>query len=151
MPSRDDLTLAWGDELLAKIPRAAKARYSTGRFVEVSDDGAVFAVSNPAHVAKCEEYRPDVERVLEEHFGKSVSLVLTVDEVAPRAAVATAPSRASSTPRTKAAPPAPASADAEESIDPRDLVDAPPDNRTHVDKLTEAFPGAELLAEDKGD
>src|SRR5690349_21537212 len=35
LPSRDDLTLAWGDVLLAKIPRAAKARYTAGRFVEV--------------------------------------------------------------------------------------------------------------------
>jgi hypothetical protein len=31
-----------------------------------------------------------------------------------------------------------------------ELVDAPPDNRTGIDKLAAAFPGAELLQEDAG-
>jgi hypothetical protein len=134
--------------LLAKIPRAAKARYSTGRFVEVSDDGAVFAVANPAHVAKCEEYRADVERVLAEHFGREVTLVLTVDDAAPRPTPAPAPASPSPRSSRASAAPAPKVDEPEELIDPRDLEDAPPDNRTHVDKLTEAFPGAELMAGD---
>jgi hypothetical protein len=37
----------------------------------------------------------------------------------------------------------------EESIDIHELVDAPADPRTHLDRLTEAFPGAQLQEEDR--
>jgi hypothetical protein len=145
LPSRDDLTLAWGDVLLAKIPRAAKARYSSGRFVEVGANGAVFAVPNAPHMAKCEEFRADVERVLGEHFGSPFPLVLTVDDSAPPPATKPAPSPAKAVaPKVRA----PKIAETEEVIDVHELVDAPPDNRTSLDQLAEAFPGAELLRED---
>jgi hypothetical protein len=39
----------------------------------------------------------------------------------------------------------------DEVIDVHELADAPPDNRTSVDQLTDAFPGAELLPEGEGD
>ena len=146
LPSRDDLTLAWGDELLNKIPRGAKARYTTGRFVEVGDRGAVFAVPNAAHAAKCEEFRIDVERVLAEHFGRPVPLVLTVD--------ATAPVPEPRTPEPKAVTPRTVTPkvieEPDEVIDVHELEDAPPDNRTSLDQLADAFPGAELLPEDNG-
>jgi hypothetical protein len=146
-PSRDELTLAWGDVLLSKIPRAAKARYSAGRFVEVGSQGAVFAVPNAPHVAKCEEFREAVEQVLAEHFGRPVPLVLTVDAAppAPPAVAASAP-----TPRSPARQHvvAPKDDDPEEIIDVHELEDATPDPRTRVDHLTEAFPGAELLPEE---
>jgi DNA polymerase-3 subunit gamma/tau len=146
MPTRDDLTLAWGDVLLGKIPRAAKARYSAGRFVEVSDEGAVFAVPNAPHLEKCEEYRADVESVLTEHFGRRVPLLLTVDTDVAAPPTAPSPSKAA------AVKPAPTRKPEvhDEDVDLHGLVDAPPDNRTSVDRLTEAFPGAELLQEDEG-
>ena len=145
LPTRDDITLAWGDELLAKIPRAAKARYTAGRFVEVGDRGAVFAVPNATHMSKCEEYRAQVEAVLAEHFGRPVPLVLVVEgsrdpgEAQPAAPPA-APARSE-----------PAPEPIEEIDDVHELADAPPDKRTSVDQLTEAFPGAELLPEGDGD
>jgi DNA polymerase-3 subunit gamma/tau len=145
LPSRDDLTLAWGDVLLGKIPRAAKARYSTGRFVEVGANGAVFAVPNAAHKAKCEEFRGAVEEVLTEHFGRPVPLVLTVDEGAPAPVPASAP-------KVEAPKERKPKIDEPEDvldIDIADLDDAPPDNRTSLDQLAEAFPGAELLPEQR--
>jgi DNA polymerase-3 subunit gamma/tau len=154
LPSRDDLTMAWGDELLTKIPRAAKARFASGRFVEVNDDGAVFAVPNAAHATKCEEFRADVERVLADHFGRAVPLRITVEQggpvSAPSAPAAPAPSAPPAAPAAKSAARAAVVEEAEEIIDVHELEDAPPDKRTHVDKLAEAFPGAELLAEDEG-
>ncbi|MEY2423477.1 MAG: polymerase subunit gamma/tau [Acidimicrobiaceae bacterium] len=145
LPSRDDLTLAWGDELLAKIPRAAKARYTAGRFVEVGANGAVFAVPNAPHMAKCEEFREAVEHVLADHFGRPVPLVLTVDTVAvppPAAPTKAAAATRTVTPRAVEEP--------EEIIDVHDLEDAPADDRTSLDQLADAFPGAELLPEDNG-
>jgi hypothetical protein len=38
----------------------------------------------------------------------------------------------------------------EEVLDVHELEDAPADNRTSLDQLAEAFPGAELLPEDNG-
>ncbi|HEY2812633.1 MAG TPA: DNA polymerase III subunit gamma/tau [Acidimicrobiales bacterium] len=135
-PTRDELTLAWGDTLLAKVPRAAKPRYAGGRFVAVDERGAVFALPNAAHKSRCEEHRPGVEQVLTEHFGRPVPLVLVVEDAT------TSPSPA----------PVPASAPSdepvEELIDVHELEDAPPDTRTDVDRIAAAFPGAELVQED---
>ena len=39
---------------------------------------------------------------------------------------------------------------ADEVIDIDELEDAPSDRRSGVDRLTQAFPGAELLGEDDG-
>jgi DNA polymerase III subunit gamma/tau len=149
LPTRDDLTLAWGDELLGKIPRAAKARYASGRFVDVDANGAVFAVPNAAHAAKCEEFRSAVEQVLSEHFGRRVPLVLTVDDAVPSAPSAPTPPAPTAAPK-----PAPAAIEErdepDEVIDVHELEDAPADNRTSLDQLAVAFPGAELLSEDNG-
>jgi DNA polymerase-3 subunit gamma/tau len=147
LPSRDDIVLAWGDVLLAKIPRAAKARYTAGRFIEVGANGAVFAVPNAPHMAKCEEFREAVEQVLAEHFGRAVPLVLTVDTAAPPPAPAAAAAKKAAAPRTVTPP---IVEEPEEVIDVHDLEDAPADDRTSLDQLADAFPGAELLPKDNG-
>ena len=106
----------------------------------------MFAVPNAAHAAKCEEFRADVERVLAEHFGRPVPLVVTVDtdsptpEAKPAAPKVSAPRTV--TPKVVEEP--------EEVIDVHELEDAPADNRTSLDQLADAFPGAELLPEDNG-
>src|SRR3954447_11841291 len=103
-PTRDDLTLAWGDVLLGKIPRAAKALYTAGRFVSVENDAAVFALPNAPHMARCEEHRPAIERVLGEHFGHPVVLQLTVDAAAPAPSKPRPPKEAKAAPRVPAEP-----------------------------------------------
>jgi DNA polymerase-3 subunit gamma/tau len=135
LPTRDELTLAWGDTLLARVPRAAKPRYAGGRFVAVDERGAVFALPNEAHRARCEEHRAGVEQVLGDHFGRPVPLALVVDDGTP-------------------ASPAPLSVErvdepVEEIVDVNELEDAPADNRSHVDRLAAAFPGAELMQEEE--
>ncbi len=133
--------------LLGKIPRAAKARYAAGRFTDVSEHGAVFAVPNKPHQEKCEEFRVAVEAVLADHFGRAVPLVLTVDDVAPPSAPAP---MAAPPVRTVAPPIVDDDPEPEELIDVHELEDAPADNRTSLDQLAVAFPGAELLPEDSG-
>jgi DNA polymerase-3 subunit gamma/tau len=134
LPTRDELTLAWGDALLAKVPRAAKPRYAGGRFVAVDERGAVFALPNAAHRSRCEEHRAGVEQVLSDHFGRVVPLVLVIDDGT-----------------TIATPPMPASAidePVEEIVDVHDLDDAPPGPHGDVDRIAAAFPGAELVQEE---
>jgi DNA polymerase-3 subunit gamma/tau len=131
-PSRDDLVKAWGDGLLSSLPARARARFRTGRFAEVREDGvAVFAVPNEPHRRMSEECRRDVEDALERHFGVRVPirLVVEADPAEAGGGSATAP------------PPPPADDDV---VDISELADAPaaPAARPE-DRLLEAFPGAE--------
>ena len=134
-PDRDELTLVWGDTLLALLPRGAKPRFAGGRFVAVDDKGAHFALPNEPHRRRCEEMRADVERVLAEHFGRPVPLVLEVDGAGAPAASEPAPE--------------PVLEDPIDIAEVHALEDAPADPRTGVDRLAEAFPGAELFQEEE--
>ena len=77
---RDSLTEAWGDGILQSLPARAKARYASGRFVAVDDQGVHFALPNAAHREQCAEQQPVVEAALSEHFGSKVTLVLDIDD-----------------------------------------------------------------------
>lgn len=79
LPSRDELTKAWGDQLLGQLPGRVRARYSSGRFVGVEGGTALFALPNEAHRQQCEQSRPEVEAVLTAHYGMPVPLRLVVD------------------------------------------------------------------------
>ena len=88
LPTRDELTKAWGDAVLAALPRKAQARFAAGRFVAVEDGAATFALPNGFHRDRCEEVRAEVEQILATHMGRPVPLRLTVDAtdtVAPEA------------------------------------------------------------------
>jgi hypothetical protein len=88
-----------------------------------------FAVPTDAMRGKCEVHRLDVEAALEAHFGRPVPLRLTVD-------TSTAAQMADGgAPGTSLAEP----------VDLDDLRDAPPDDRSGLERLTEAFPGAEVV------
>jgi hypothetical protein len=134
--------LAWGDTLLALLPRGAKPRFAGGRFVAVDERGAHFALPNEPHRRRCEEMRADVERVLAEHFGRPVPLVLEVDGPTP-----SSPSSPSSEPEQQPQP-EPVEDEVLDIADVHALDDAPSDDRTSIDRLAEAFPGAELFQEE---
>jgi DNA polymerase-3 subunit gamma/tau len=131
LPTRDELTLAWGDHVLATLKGRARALFSAGRFVDVdtATGRAVFALPNPAHREQCTPVLRDVEAALATHFGRPVPLQLVVDGAA------------------TAAPPADDDAvedDETTTLRRADLEDAPaaPDS-SPADRLMQAFPGAE--------
>ncbi len=126
MPSRDELTLAWADNVLPQLKGMVKALYAAGRFISTDDDAAVLALPTAPHRQKCEERRREVEAALAAHFGRAVPLRLVVD------AGETAP-----TPTARAVP--------DDVVDLNELVDAPSAPASSIDRLTQAFPGAELL------
>jgi DNA polymerase III subunit gamma/tau len=142
---RDSLTEAWGDGILQSLPARAKARYASGRFVEVDDQGAHFALPNAAHRDQCAEQQALVEAALTDHFGAKVTLVLVIDDSAP----APAPKSSSSavppgrSPRGAPRDPGPPE-DEVEDMDPHDLIeDASTDQASAAEaRLLEAFPGA---------
>jgi DNA polymerase-3 subunit gamma/tau len=128
LPTRDELTLAWGDQVLAKLSPRAKSRFRVGRFVAGEEGAATFALPNSIHRDRCQEVRGEVEEALGAYFGRPVALRLITEEQAPAPAVAPPPD--------------------EESIDLDDLQDAPASElRSPVDHVIQAFEGATVVEE----
>ncbi len=148
LPTRDELTVAWADHIVGSLRPATKARYLAGRFVEVRDGAAVFALPNQVHRDQCETRRADVEEALAAHFGRPVPLRLVVDAGETGAA---RPDRAATgrSGEDAALPAAPAGGPAEggepELVDVSELTDAPDQPADGVARLAEAFPGAEVV------
>jgi DNA polymerase-3 subunit gamma/tau len=140
LPTRDALTLAWGDTVFGSLPQKAKVRFGAGRWLDV-DDAAVFALPNAIHQSRCEDCRGDVEAALAAHFGHPVPVRLVVDDAPPEP-------RGSSRPEPNPAEDEAELAEQIDSIDLDDLTDAPDADRTGIDRITELFPGAELVEED---
>ncbi|MDQ3643748.1 MAG: hypothetical protein M3450_20335, partial [Actinomycetota bacterium] len=127
-PTRDELTLAWGDKVLLGLSPRAKSRFRVGRFVSSDGGTATFALPNAIHRDRCEEVRVDVEQALAAHFGRPVPLRLVTEDQ----------------PASPAAAPPPD----DEPIDPQDLVDAPAaELRSPVDHVLSAFEGATVVEE----
>ena len=128
----EELVAAWADDLLELLGRKARARFSAARFVSVEDGTAVMALPNEPHMRRCEDMRPELEKVLADKFGRTIPVKLVVGGDVPTPAVSDAT----------------AFSTAEESIDMEGLVDADISEGSAVDKLTQAFPGASLVDPD---
>ena len=117
---------------MPRLKGMAKAIYLPGRFVAADATNATFALPSPQQVAKCEEYRAEVEAALAAQFHRPVPLRLVVDD-----------GRAGRRPAARPAAVAP-----DDEIDLAELVDAPPGSvPSSLDRLTQAFPGAQLIDE----
>ncbi len=131
LPSRDELTKVWGDAILDKISRPAKVYMASGRFVEVKDGAAVFALPDAGLLARANNYLSETEGALTAYFGRRVPLRLVLDSGA-----------------TAAEPPRGATPTDEESYDlddVADIADAPNVPVIPVEqRILEAFPGAVL-------
>jgi DNA polymerase-3 subunit gamma/tau len=144
LPTRDELTLAWGDTLLDGMRPKIRALFAAGRFTTVEDGAAHFALPNATHRKRCESFRDDVENVLAAHFGRPVPMVLVVDSTdgRPAAAATTAggggavgsgKGDAGSTPGVD-----------EEAVDVSELEDAGPTS-TGVDQLADVFGAVDVV------
>ena len=79
LPTRDELTTAWADSVLPALARKVSVWFK-GRFSDVIDGAAVFALEDQNFKNRAEKYQRDVEAALEAHFGRPVPLQLTVDD-----------------------------------------------------------------------
>jgi len=134
LPTREELTLAWGDNVLPALRPAIKIYVASGRFVSV-DDAAVYAVPDRGLLTRAQAGRQEVEAALAAHFGRPVPLRLVLDEGEPGEA-------------TPAADPSPPDAAPEDptvyNID--EMEDAPAGVLSPEQRLLEAFPGAEEVS-----
>lgn len=108
-PSRDEMTVAWGNEIFDSLSPPLKRRFSVARFLESQDDAVLLAMPAAAVASITAEQHQEVEAKLAEHFGYRVAVLLAEDD--------------HSTP----APPDP------EMLISRDVSDVPPD--TPTDKI----------------
>ncbi|MGI9120914.1 MAG: DNA polymerase III subunit gamma/tau [Acidimicrobiales bacterium] len=131
LPTRQELTLAWADHVLGGLRPVARGLFGAGRFAAVDQGVVTFAVPTDAMRRKCEGRRHEVEAALAAHFGRPVPLKLAVDD---------------STAAQMADGGAPGDSLAE-AVDVDDLRDAPPDPRSGLDRLAQAFPGVEIVDE----
>jgi DNA polymerase-3 subunit gamma/tau len=150
-----------------------RALYSAGSFVGERNGAWLFSVPNEAHGAKCEEHRATVEAALAATVGGPVTIEFVAGGApvhdtprAPEPTPAARPSAGnggdtspstesssragSSTEAESVAEPAPYVPEADEDVDLHELTDAPPESvKTPIDRLAEAFPGSELMSDDR--
>jgi hypothetical protein len=152
LPDRDTLVQAWGDHILRSLPARAKALYSAGRFVEVRDGAAVFALPKQAHCDRCEDVRPVVEDAIAAQLGVHVPLRLVVDG-SPSAPAGKRPPTDAGPERFGVDPgPGPPEDEAEEDFEDVVFDDDAVSSAEAVEsvaqaRLLEAFPGAQEVAE----
>ncbi len=130
LPSRDELTLAWGDQILPGLRPAVKIYLASGRFVSVGDT-AVYAVPDRGLLGRAQAGRAEVEAALAAHFGRAIPLELVLDEGTRAGPVAGDPAPPEDDPEDPA------------GYHMADLEDAPAGVMSPEQRLMEAFPGAE--------
>jgi len=120
----------WGDALLDKLSRPAKVYMASGRFVEVKDGAAVFALPDAGLLARANNFLNEAEGVLTAHFGRPVPLRLVLDGTAP-----TAPPGGTT----------PGDDETYDLDDVADIVDAPTVPAIPAEeRILQAFPGSVL-------
>jgi hypothetical protein len=134
-PSRDELTKAWGDQVLSALRPAVKVYVSAGRFVDADASGAVYALPDQGLLTRAQPLRGEVEAALAAHFGVPVPVRFILDS--PSAGGGDGPAPGGAGEETD-------DGEAEMlSYDLDDLADAGPAVVSPEQRLLEAFPGAE--------
>jgi DNA polymerase-3 subunit gamma/tau len=113
----------------------AKAIYMGAHVVGMQDGALVIGFAGEPHRVRAEEHRAEVERVLASLAGRKIALTLVVDQSG---------AHEDNVVQLKRAPQPPP----DEEVDTSELVDVPPDSvLTPLDRLTQAFPGSEIIEE----
>ena len=130
-PDAAALTAAWS-QVLDGLKGATKGIFRDGEITEVDGSTAVLALPKGPPADLLEQRRPEVEAALAAHFGYPITLRLVIgDPHRPESAVGTPPA---------------ASDDDDDVHDVDSLEDAPAAGDS-AQRLSAAFPGAELVEE----
>ncbi|MDE3203628.1 MAG: hypothetical protein KGQ66_05335, partial [Acidobacteriota bacterium] len=159
LPSREELTVAWGDRILPSLRPGVKVYVATGRFLAAEGDHAVYAVPDRGLLTRAEANRAEVEQALTGHFRRPIRLRLVLDpDAAPVGGSGAGPGRpdtgrpgadaaSGGLPAGDVAPPGgadwPSGGPEEEIYDWEELEEAPGAVSSPEQRLLQAFPGAE--------
>ena len=80
LPSRDEVTVAWGNEIFNSLSPPLKRRFSIARFLESQDNAVLLAMPAAAVASITAEQHQEVEAKLAEHFGYRVAVLLAEDD-----------------------------------------------------------------------
>ncbi len=167
---------AWEQQVKGDLNGFVRALYSAGSFIGNRGDTWLFSVPNDVHGSKCNEHRAEVEAKLSKAVGTAITLEFVAGGTPthheaggeapasrpdPEPAPTPAPAPSASPPQAAPAParepepatnepdPTPHVPEADEDVDLHSLTDAPPESvKTPIDRLADAFPGSELMADD---
>ena len=137
-PSRDELTLVWADQVLPHLSARAKPVLAAGHWID-TDGGVALAVPNEPHRARSEQHRAELEAALAAHFGRPVPVTFVLEPSTP------ARPRGAGERGARAAPPIPSRR--RRSIRPSSSTPARSTTSRRFERVTQAFPGAELMDE----
>jgi DNA polymerase-3 subunit gamma/tau len=127
----------WAADIKPTLKSLARAMYSNTTLLGVRDGKLALGVSNDAHRIRCEDHRKDVEAAIARVVGGPVGVALVVD--------GSHQDHDDNVVQLKrpAAPP-----EDDEDVDLTELIDAPPEaTLSPIDRLTQAFPGSEIIDE----
>ena len=169
----DEVASRWAAEIVPALKPLVRAIFSVPRLLGVRDGMVTLGAPNDAHRAKCDQHRPEVERVAAGIVGSPVRVQVVTDTSVrnddihdPHHEETT--SSSSRQPGGRVDGGAPPSVGArmggagtvvalhpggapvpdDDDIDLHDLVDAPPESVVSpIDRLAQAFPGSELMDE----
>ena len=136
LPSREEIVIAWADDILGNLSNKVRVRFQTGRFLANESDCVVFALDNQIHLDRCEEVRSEVDNALLDHFGRPVPMRLVIDDDSTAPPPDIQPARSLSTS---------SDGDEAEAIDPDELMDEETVTQEAISSLMAAFPDSELV------
>lgn len=130
----------WAEILRQRLRPFVRAMYAAGSISHRDGSDWYFNAPNQVHADRCEAHRAEVESALGSAVGAPVRLVITT--AGHDHTDSTGLARPTDTPS------ATTSAEVDERPDPAELTDAPPGSvLSPIDRLAQAFPGAELIDE----
>jgi DNA polymerase-3 subunit gamma/tau len=124
LPSVDELDAAW-PAILEGLKGASRGVFRDGRF-EVTTDAVVLRIPKGPPPDQVKRRSPELEQVVASKIGRSVPVRVVIDDSVPAA---------------------PATAEPEEDVVDVDELEDAPTPATGVERLAEAFPGAQLVEE----
>jgi DNA polymerase-3 subunit gamma/tau len=136
---------AWQRQVVNSADQKVRARFGAGRVKSVQDSTVTIALPNERVLQRCDPLRLQVQQLLSTDLDAVVSLQLVVDSAA---AAQPEPTRPGGRPSPSAAPPVDDSdaPHADEDIgDVHQLADATDHTVDAVQRITDVFPGTELV------
>jgi DNA polymerase-3 subunit gamma/tau len=144
-----DVVAAWEQRVRPTLKGIVRALFTPVDVLGGSATTVTMAVPSTTHRDKCVQHRPAVEQAWHDATGQGVSIEFVVGASPGDDALGTGASAPAATGPGPAGEAAPVAGD--EDIDLDDLVDAAPGSvPTALDRLAEAFPGAELVERSEG-
>ena len=126
-------------DILSSVSQKVRSKFRLGAVTGVDGNRVKFGLPNAFGLERCEAVNEEMEAAFSTHYGQPVAIDLHLDNDAKAPPVVEAQQAAPSTPA-----PSPEK-QAEEVGDVSELANADNTASTGIDRLTEAFPGAEIV------